>query len=102
MADQDNELRDFTQETLRQIKEGKGKNGLYGGEVHFDIAIGKKMVTEGKVGVGVLSIIKAGAEGKGEHTTENVSKIGFRIILHEDDSENDYRDFVPEDDVIGV
>lgn len=86
MAEQNNELKMFIEETLRQIVEGKGKHDLYGSEVQFEIAIGKTTTTEGKVSVGVLSVIKAGTEGRGEHKSENVSKINFKILLNTDEN----------------
>jgi len=78
MEESKNELKEFIQETLRQINEGKGKNLIDKGIVRFEIAVVKKDTEEGKVSVGVMGI---GGVGKGEVADEKTSKIFFEIYV---------------------
>lgn len=80
---QDNDLRDFVSETIRQVREGKGDHFVSGGEISFEIAVAKTTTKSGKAGVAVLEVVKAG--GHLEQQNENTSKIAFKVILNEPD-----------------
>ena len=75
---QNNELRDFIQETLRQVKEGVGEHSIHD-QVHFKVAIAKTRLGEGKLGVTVLGFGEIG--GKGEVKIEHASEVGFSVDL---------------------
>ncbi|MBU1033621.1 hypothetical protein KKI22_01570 [Patescibacteria group bacterium] len=78
--DQNNELRDFIQETLRQIDEGVGEaHDVEKGTVEFDIAISKIVEKDGKVGVTVLG---QGIKGEASVIDEKVSRIKFSAFMH--------------------
>lgn len=77
-VEQNNELRDFIQETLRQVKEGVGEHSVHD-QVHFKIAIAKTRTGEGKLGIAVLGIGELG--GKGEVKIEHASEVGFSVDL---------------------
>lgn len=78
MNTDNNELRDFIRETLRQIQEGTiGHTNA--GYVDFEIAIAKTTTASGQLGVTVLGIVKTGAEG--ELKRENISKVRFKTQL---------------------
>lgn len=73
-----NELQDFVQETLRQIHGGSAGHQLTG-DVEFEVAVAKAREAGGKLGITVLGIGGAGAEGKIKD--ESVSKIKFSVRL---------------------
>lgn len=83
MNKNNNELRDFIQETLRQVKEGVGEHSVHD-QVHFKIAIAKTKTGEGKLGVAVLGIGELG--GKGEVKIEHASEVGFSVDLKREDN----------------
>lgn len=76
MSKNNNELHDFIQETLRQVKEGIGEHSVHD-QVHFKIAIAKTKTGEGKLGVAVLGIGELG--GKAEIKIEHASEVGFSV-----------------------
>ncbi|MBI2621073.1 MAG: hypothetical protein HYW63_00310 [Candidatus Levybacteria bacterium] len=78
--EENNELKEFIQETLRQINEGKGNNSIDRGIVRFEIAVIKRTTKEGKISVGVMGI---GGAGKGEASDEKTSKIFFEIYVNQ-------------------
>lgn len=78
MAKNNNELRDFIQETLRQVKEGVGEHSVHD-QVHFKVAIAKTKTGGGKLGITVLGV--GGIGGKGELKIEHASEVGFSVDL---------------------
>lgn len=84
MDESKDELKEFIQETLRQINEGKGNNLIDRGIVRFEIALVKKNTKEGKLSVGVMGV---GGSGKGEIADEKTSKIFFEIHVEQEASE---------------
>lgn len=80
MPDENNELKDFIKETLRQIDEGVGdEHDVEKGLVEFDVAISKQIEKGGKVGVTVLG---QGIKGGVEIKDEKVSRIKFSAHLN--------------------
>lgn len=77
---QNNELKDFIQETLRQVKEGVGEHRVHD-QVHFKVAIAKTRSGEGKLGITVLGLGELG--GKGELKIEHASEVGFSVDLND-------------------
>lgn len=79
MADENNELKDFISESLRQIREAHGdKLRVDKGIVRFEIAVTKKDIGGGKVGIKVLGV--GGEVGK-DSTVEHASKIMFETYI---------------------
>lgn len=92
MADNNNELKDFVSESLRQIREAHtDKLSVDKGIVRFEIAVTKKDIGEGKVGIKVLGV--GGEIGK-DSTIEHASKIMFETYI----DQNDDNDFTPQGD----
>jgi hypothetical protein len=86
MSEQNNELRDFVKETLRQIKEGSQGHYL-NDAVHFKIAIAKSVNKKGQLEVKVLGFgVLGGAGGSidGEAKAEHASEVGFSIRIKDD------------------
>jgi hypothetical protein len=75
MAD---ELKDFVQETIRQVQEGSAGT-LPVGEIDFEVAVAKTQEADGKVGIAVIGIGGAGVKGKVKD--EQVSKVKFSVRL---------------------
>ncbi len=87
MADNNNELKDFISESLRQIREAHtDKLSVDKGIVRFEIAVTKKDIGEGRVGIKVLGI--GGEIGKNS-TIEHASKIMFETYIDQN-GEDDY------------
>ncbi len=84
MADENNELKDFIQESLRQIKDAHTGGNYVSSSVKFDIAVTKSDKGGGKVGITVLGI--GGEVGK-DSTIEHASKISFETQLHSEEDE---------------
>lgn len=75
MSEENSELKDFIQETLRQIDEGVGEqHNVQGGEVEFDVAITKRTEKSGKMGIMVLG---QGVHGEAAVEDEKVSRVKF-------------------------
>lgn len=73
--DNNDELKGFIQETLRQIDEGIGEeHEVKDGLVEFDVAISKIVEKGGKVGVTVLG---QGVKGGAEVKDEKISRVKF-------------------------
>lgn len=68
-----NELQEFIQTTLEQIKNGTGEDKIRG-TVEFEVAVTKITDKGGKVGVSVVGI-------EANSKSENVSKIRFRVQM---------------------
>jgi hypothetical protein len=87
MSENNNELKDFISESLRQIRESHtNKLSIDRGIVRFEIAVTKKDIGGGKVGIKVLGI--GGEIGK-DSSIEHASKIMFETYI-EQDSNDDY------------
>lgn len=85
MADENNELKDFISESLRQIREAHaGKLQVDRGIVRFEIAVTKKDIGGGKVGIKVLGI--GGEIGK-DSTVEHASKIMFETYINQNEED---------------
>lgn len=83
MSEENNELKDFIAESLRQIREAhNGKLLVEKGIVRFEIAVTKKDMGGGKLGVKVLGI--GGEIGK-DSTLEHASKIMFETYIDQSD-----------------
>lgn len=81
--EQDNELRDFVRETLRQIKEGAQGHRL-DDAVHFKVAIAKSIGGKGELQIKVLGVGPLGGisgDAEGELITEHASEVGFSIRI---------------------
>lgn len=77
---ENNDLKDFIQETLRQIDAGIGEaHDVDSGKVQFDIAISKRVEKDGKVGITVLG---QGIKGEASVTDEKVSRIKFSAHMN--------------------
>lgn len=84
MANENNELKDFISESLRQIREAHtDKLQVDKGIVRFEIAVTKKDIGGGKVGIKVLGI--GGEVGK-DSTVEHASKIMFETHIDQNES----------------
>jgi hypothetical protein len=70
-ANNTNELQEFVENTLKQIKAGVGGEKVRG-TISFEVAVTKSTDKGGKVGVSVLGL-------EGALKSENVSKIKFRV-----------------------
>jgi hypothetical protein len=80
MAGDNNELKEFIHETLRQIDEGVGeKHDVEKGFVEFDIAISKQVEKSGKLGIMVLG---QGIKGEASVGDEKVSRIKFKVYMN--------------------
>lgn len=86
MTDENNELKDFISETLRQIKDAHVNGNYVSSTVKFEVAVTKKDMGGGKVGITVLG---QGIQGGKESSVEHASKISFETQIH-NDSNNDY------------
>lgn len=90
MTDNNNELKDFISESLRQIREAHtDKLSVDKGIVRFEIAVTKKDIGGGKVGIKVLGI--GGEVGK-DSTVEHASKIMFETYI----DQNNPSDYYPQ------
>lgn len=90
---QDNELRDFIVDTVRQVREAEKKSDeKLNDAIHFKIAVTKTDTKGGKIGVKVIGLIPvvgtAGAlvNGQGEWKNEHASEIGFSFRDKQDNS----------------
>ncbi len=82
MAEDNNELNDFISESLRQIREAHtDKLKVDKGIVRFEIAVTKKDMAGGKLGIKVLGV--GGEVGK-DSTVEHASKIMFETYIDQD------------------
>ena len=70
------ELKEFVEETLKQVQEGS-KGHTPTGDVEFEVAVAKTREANGKIGISVLGFGGAGTEGKIKD--ENISKIRFSV-----------------------
>ena len=76
----DNELKEFIEETLRQIDEGVGEShNVQNTGVEFDIAISKRVEKGGKVGVTVLG---QGIGGEATVMDEKASRVKFTVKMN--------------------
>ncbi len=83
MEDTNNELKDFISESLRQIRDAHGeKLTVDKGIVRFEIAVTKKDIGGGKIGIKVLGI---GGEVRKDSTVEHASKIMFETYIEQDE-----------------
>lgn len=88
MSDNTNELKDFISESLRQIREAiTGSLSVDKGIVRFEIAVTKKDIGGGKVGIKVLGI---GGEIDESSTVENASKIMFETYIRPSEQNEHY------------
>lgn len=84
MDEENNELRDFIKETLRQIKEGSEGHRL-DDAVHFKVAIAKSVGGKGEIKIKVLGIGPLGGisgDAEGELKTEHASEVGFSVRIN--------------------
>jgi hypothetical protein len=88
MTEGNNELKEFIQESLRQIKEAHTGGNRVVNTIKFEVAVSKKNIGGGKIGITVLG---QGIKGGKESSIEHASKISFETYLGKD--ENPRRDY---------